>query len=55
MPAILEKENTNVKEPLIKTHGQTEETIIEMMLSSVHSMKGKLIKLEEKLIKACSS
>ena len=33
----------------------TEESIVEMMLKSVHTIKGKLIKLEEKLKKACSS
>lgn len=33
----------------------TEDAIVEMMLRNVHNIKGKLIDLEKKLVKACSS
>lgn len=52
----LTKENDYQKHSAPHPNGQTtEEDIIEMMLRSVHTIKGKLVKLEEKLEKACSS
>ena len=33
----------------------TEEEIVEMMLRSVHTIKGKLLELQDKIEKACSS
>ena len=57
MAITIEKEN-QVKELQDHVHrngNTTEEEIVEMMLSSVHNIKGKLIEIEKKLIKACSS
>ena len=53
----LEQNKAEVRKiPLGHMNGNTtEDAIVEMMLKSVHSIKGKLIQLEEKLIKACSS